>query len=111
MSYTFNDLLVLADFYANQNYITANLCINKDKPWMHCNGQCQLAKKMQEQDSKNKQGTDHKSENKTEAVCVAYLPLQPKENAATVSFYLSNSRFIPLGKSNDIFHPPQILFS
>jgi len=32
----------MLDYYINYTYIVKNLCINKDKPEMHCNGKCYL---------------------------------------------------------------------
>ncbi|MGN6800790.1 MAG: hypothetical protein ACTHJN_02725 [Ginsengibacter sp.] len=47
---TFSSLFIEADFYANQSYIAKNLCVNRNKPMMHCNGKCYLAKKLNDQD-------------------------------------------------------------
>jgi hypothetical protein len=46
-------LFVLAWYQVNKTYIAQKLCENRNKPKMHCNGKCQLRKKMQqlEQDS------------------------------------------------------------
>jgi len=38
--------LIIADFYINQDSIIAEKCINKDKPELHCNGQCYLKKEL-----------------------------------------------------------------
>lgn len=35
----------LIDYYANRDFFAEVLCINQDKPEMHCNGQCALAQK------------------------------------------------------------------
>jgi len=32
------------DYYVNYNYISTTLCVNRDKPQMHCNGKCYLNK-------------------------------------------------------------------
>ena len=34
------------EYYANQKYIATHLCVNRDKPWMHCDGKCYLHKKL-----------------------------------------------------------------
>ncbi len=47
---TFSTFIIKADFYINQSYIAKNLCVNKDKPMMHCNGKCYLSKKLKQQD-------------------------------------------------------------
>lgn len=52
----FSYFFIYAGFQINQKYIAENLCINKSRPWMHCNGQCYLMKKMrQAQDNEKKQ--------------------------------------------------------
>ena len=50
----FSKLGILISYELNKDYIARVLCINKDKPEMHCNGQCYLHKKMQ-QDTEHKQ--------------------------------------------------------
>jgi len=42
-------LIPLANYLINQDYIAEFLCINKDLPEMQCNGKCQLAIKIEEQ--------------------------------------------------------------
>jgi len=44
---TFSKSIILLNFYINQKAITAQFCINKDKPMMHCNGHCYLKKQIQ----------------------------------------------------------------
>lgn len=39
-------------FYLNQAEIAAANCENKDKPQMHCNGKCHLAKELKKMDPK-----------------------------------------------------------
>jgi len=50
----------MATFFANQDYIAANLCVNKDHPEMHCNGQCQLDKKLNEDNKQNQPNSSDK---------------------------------------------------
>jgi hypothetical protein len=42
----FSRYFVYAGFELNKKYIAATLCENRDKPWMHCNGQCYFMKKV-----------------------------------------------------------------
>lgn len=47
--------IIYASFKANQAYIARELCENKAKPQMHCNGRCHLKKQLakeQEQERK-----------------------------------------------------------
>jgi hypothetical protein len=46
----FNRYLLVFDYYVNPTVYIAN-CVNKDRPWMHCNGRCQLCKKLHQQDN------------------------------------------------------------
>ena len=56
----FNKFLVMATFFANEDYIAANLCVNKDHPEMHCNGHCQLDKKLHDDQDHNQPNSDKK---------------------------------------------------
>src|ERR1041385_5930046 len=45
-------LLIDAGYNANQSYIAAALCLNRDKPQMHCDGKCFLKKELNNQQEK-----------------------------------------------------------
>jgi len=38
--------LLYLDFELRKDYIIANLCINRDRPKLNCNGKCYLAKRI-----------------------------------------------------------------
>ncbi|MFN8166406.1 MAG: hypothetical protein U0X76_09655 [Bacteroidia bacterium] len=40
---------VLAGYELNRSYISKNLCENKSKPSLHCNGKCHLKKELQKE--------------------------------------------------------------
>ena len=45
-------------FELNQKYIAENLCVNKARPWLHCNGKCYFMKKIkQAEENEKKQET------------------------------------------------------
>jgi hypothetical protein len=47
ISYTeIKTFLVTIDYFINYNYIAKNLCENKDKPKLKCNGKCHLKKEL-----------------------------------------------------------------
>jgi hypothetical protein len=50
----FGKIWIYVSFKINQDYIAKNLCENRAKPIMHCNGKCQLMKKLKQAD-KNEQ--------------------------------------------------------
>jgi hypothetical protein len=53
MVQTFTAWLIIAEYAINKDYIAKNLCINKEKPNLHCNGKCRLMKKLSEEENKN----------------------------------------------------------
>jgi len=57
----FSGQLIVLDYYANTTAFAKN-CINKARPKMHCNGKCQMMKKLQQQENKDQQTPGHRSE-------------------------------------------------
>jgi hypothetical protein len=52
IAHTFSRSLVLADYMVNLEAYK-KVCVNKAKPMMHCNGKCQMLKKMKKQEGDN----------------------------------------------------------
>lgn len=52
LTVNYSRLFVYAGFKLNQSYITAKLCENRDKPFLHCNGRCYLIKKIRQAEDK-----------------------------------------------------------
>lgn len=50
---SFQNLFFLVDYHFNRDYYEA-LCVNKDKPEMHCNGKCELRKEASQSNSEQK---------------------------------------------------------
>ncbi|WP_426293255.1 hypothetical protein ACN9ML_28960 [Dyadobacter endophyticus] len=59
---TFSQWGTIAYYKLNKEYITRVLCQNRDKPQLHCNGKCYLAKKLKEQQQKQDQQTGERVE-------------------------------------------------
>ncbi|WP_050982121.1 hypothetical protein [Mucilaginibacter paludis] len=56
ISSNFSVFMVYAGFQMNQKYIAETLCVNRSRPWMHCNGKCYFMKKIhQAEESEKKQ--------------------------------------------------------
>jgi hypothetical protein len=60
----FSRVFVYAGFQANQSYIAKELCENKSRPWMHCNGRCYLMKKLKEATEKEKRQQEKENLNR-----------------------------------------------
>ena len=58
---TFSRLWVVADYYAfTAKY--AKDCVNKAKPSLHCNGKCQMSKKLKAEEKQQEKTQESKSE-------------------------------------------------
>src|ERR1700744_4970155 len=64
ISSSFSRVLMYAGFEMNQKYIAQNLCINKDRPWLHCNGHCYFMKKIQQAEEKEKSDNSQSQKNR-----------------------------------------------
>jgi hypothetical protein len=62
---TFSNGFVMLSYYTNTETFAKN-CVNKARPLLHCNGKCQLMKKLQQEENTNKQNPQRRNENKTE---------------------------------------------
>ena len=105
---TFGNNLFLLDYQFNKARFAKN-CVNKARPQMHCNGQCQLMKKLRQQQKKDEQNTERKLENRTEVLSssssfTSGVPvIYVYNNLAKTTYNPGN----PVHRSFDIFHPPQ----
>lgn len=54
ISCSFSRFFTFAAFKVNQKYITENLCVNKARPWLHCNGHCYFMKKVHQAEENEK---------------------------------------------------------
>jgi len=61
---SFSKAVIVADFYANQDYIAKNLCENRGNPKMHCCGRCLLRKRLARENNKDQNNPDRKADNK-----------------------------------------------
>lgn len=65
---TFSQGLTLLVFYRQQAYIKANLCENRYRPMLHCDGKCVLAKKLKAQENREQQNPEMKLSAKNEVL-------------------------------------------
>lgn len=54
LSANFSRLFVYAGFELNKEYIVTQLCENRDKPQLHCDGHCYFMKKIKQVQEKEK---------------------------------------------------------
>lgn len=106
---TFNKAFIVLDYYSDTSSY-AQKCENKAKPKMHCNGKCQMMKKLKEEQKKEERNPERKAENKNEYIVSSksFFPSVPR-----IFFYeklsypeLTVSREVKI--SATVFHPPSI---
>lgn len=102
--------LIVLDYYANTSSFAKN-CENKARPMMHCNGKCQMMKKLKEEEKKEQQNPERRSENKNEVISsksfFATISFQRPVDRQIFSSHINAS--IQEGFSSDIFQPPGLV--
>jgi hypothetical protein len=104
---TFSRSIVIFNFYIHQSYIAANQCENRYRPMLHCDGKCQLAKKLKNQEKKEQQNPELKLENKNEVISSrSFFMIDLATPAPCYSHYFNFYAAKPVDRSFTVFHPP-----
>ncbi|HRN55674.1 MAG TPA: hypothetical protein PLL71_04450 [Agriterribacter sp.] len=104
---SFNRMLVIGDYYINTASYAVN-CENKAVVEIHCNGRCQMTKKLEQEDEKDRKNPQRKIENHNEFFLFDYRSpvLSP------IVFYSDEQKFpfLPVPGITDrphaVFKPP-----
>lgn len=101
-------------YLANKDYVAKELCVNKAKPQLKCNGKCHLAKQLQKleepQPKKPPTAPKHLKLKELEWVVASVELLPATQNPVTIESthtYWNDLKKAPRSFSNTIFHPPQ----
>jgi hypothetical protein len=107
----FSKWLLVLDYTVNKNYIANTLCENRDKPKLHCNGKCQLAKKIAaEEDQNNKTSSGN-------SLAKAFPDFCPGSNLPVSAIFSTTIKIVynnfyllkhSTGVSTSVFHPPLV---
>lgn len=105
LTQSFHRVMIVTSYYTNREVYAKN-CENKAKPKLHCNGKCQMMKKMKQEENKDKQNPERRS-NVDEVLSSKsfFVSIQPVRvlNLVHSSFYISR---VPVDRSTEFFHPP-----
>lgn len=106
-------LLPLLDYAVNKDFIAKNLCENRKKPKMNCNGKCHLMKQLKKASNDTFPAQNNASKNSSQEENITHLAPYFNFDATLIetSFdknYLTYSTFLPKEDHSDIFHPPQL---
>ena len=111
LAHTFAPYIVQSLFYKNQKAIAEKYCINKNKPKLHCNGKCYLAKKIK---VLNESETSNNSNNQEININIKIEPFTFQTVGINCTSFSSNKKefFFYQGDSlaaafiTGIFRPP-----
>jgi len=81
-------------------------CENKLRPQLHCNGRCQMVKKLQSEENPNGHNIERKISNEVNAFISFFCTVSPPFTAVQYAHFLiiddKNCKKMP----RDCFHPP-----
>ena len=101
---------VVLNFQINRAYIAKNLCENKDKPSMHCNGKCCLKKKLNQTE---KQQTSNTGNSKFPTVPTLFFQSIPEKYYFICNYKLNTYSGFNDNRTHDysasFFHPPSLI--
>ncbi|MFD2863199.1 hypothetical protein [Mucilaginibacter antarcticus] len=107
ISTNFSRFFIYAGFQVNKSYIAAQLCENKARPWMNCNGSCFLMKKLkaaEEKEKKQEQEAKRSHYQEALAPATAITFTQPVQ---IISYPLAATPDV-VSRSLPVFQPPKI---
>ena len=106
---TFSQWVVVISFNLNRDYIAKNLCENRYRPRLNCNGNCVLMKKLKQQE-KEQQNAPAVLKTEIPAILVSSKSFFPTmDNTASVvprSYLPLFNSGKPVGRTFSVFHPP-----
>lgn len=100
------------DYIVNYDYIAKELCENKAKPELKCNGKCQLMKELAKASEDEKPINSDKKENSKQEIEVLFF--QEIKTLTIRQIYFYNKTFVGDNYANlyfhtvscSVFHPP-----
>ena len=104
----FSKVVIYIDFKINENYIAANLCENKARPQLHCNGKCQLSKQLKK-DEENGKETKKTIQEAVYYCNAAHFDLPTVTYFYTQKVYPAFHISTLQAEDQRIFHPPDYL--
>jgi hypothetical protein len=108
MVQSFTSWMIVAEYIINKEYIAKNLCINKEKPKLHCNGKCQLMKKLVKEENQSSSSNSQIGKIKMDVLFAHEVYLPSISDLAKEDTKFNSTYFVKQlsGSINAIFHPP-----
>ncbi|MBL7745083.1 MAG: hypothetical protein JNN00_16535 [Chitinophagaceae bacterium] len=98
-------------FYINRGYVAKELCVNRSRPELKCNGKCFLAKKLKEAENRQQEQTPQQLKEwvETSPCTTAFVSFHfgfTKQKQEYSCYHADNYSFDP---AHTFFHPPGYL--
>jgi hypothetical protein len=106
LAQTFSKWLIVVEYRINRDYISKNLCENKTRPKLHCNGKCQMMKKMAEEEKQNSAGSTVKLKVQDIVLFHEWISLPESYFASAKNNYRFLSEKAYTSPLSSIDHPP-----
>jgi hypothetical protein len=107
----FSCAFVYVGFKVNQPYIAKTLCINRSRPWLHCNGKCYFMRKIKQAEENEKKQAERDGSVRLEVFFfqepyqIAFIEpviLETHKSTFTRYTFQYNNRYL-----STIFRPPK----
>ncbi|HVZ24824.1 MAG TPA: hypothetical protein VG842_02155 [Sediminibacterium sp.] len=106
----FQRLAIVTSYYLDTEAYAKN-CVNKARPQMHCNGKCQLMKRLKQEENKDKQAPERRSfQDEVLSSKSFFLTIAPIV-LPVLSHHTAYKAYIPAQQHLSVFHPPGIFVS
>lgn len=107
MAQSLNKALIVFDYYTNTATF-AEKCENKDRPAMHCNGKCQMMKKLKQEENRENKAPEKRSENRDELIFSNYPAFMLNISLPVIitKEYIINDDTHIINMPRTCFHPP-----
>jgi hypothetical protein len=104
---TFSKGLLSLSFQLNRDFIVSNLCENRARPEMKCEGKCYLCKQLKSEEKKDQENPERRAENKFESLPFPLGIALTHPTPSTKTFAFPSFREdIYNSFTQSFFHPP-----
>lgn len=107
ISVHFSQFFIYAGFELNQTYIVKELCENRSRPELNCNGKCFLKKKLQAAEEKERKQEQENQRNRYQETLPPVFELPVPLTVKLKVDYPQSITKATIQRSAGIFHPPQ----
>lgn len=111
LTQTFSQWLVVAEYNWNREFIARNLCINRERPKLHCNGRCQMMKRLAEEEKQDSAGSKHSSGIKVQEQVFSDrtdMPAAPQLLLRRAGYNEYRLPWMTPSPGRSFFHPPTV---